>query len=313
MTMRKHCYFFLFSFITLSAFAQERSVSITIDDVPNVHLYTASGNSSGLLKKLDSLNLPVAIFINEGNLKRNNAFDQNKKLLQSWISRPYVTVGNHSYSHPNYGEIGFDAFKDEVLKGEELSRKMAEDAGKKLEYFRFPFNAMGKDSAEQLRMRQFLTEHHYISTPFTVESEDWLYTQLYEKALKEGKAEEAKSIGNRYVELSLQLFEYLDGVALKVTGKPVKQIYLCHDNLLNTVYLPVLIQKLKEKKYRLISLAEAMDDPAYRLPLYYHGNWGFSWLYRWVKDVDQRRSFMRIEPADKEAQQAFKALTKSKK
>jgi hypothetical protein len=111
--MRKRCYLLLFSLITLSAFAQERSVSITIDDVPNVHLYAAGGNSSGLLKKLDSLNLPVAIC----------------------------------------------------------------------------------------------------------------------------KAEEAKAIGNRYVELSLQLFEYFDGVALKITGKPVKQIYLCHDNLLNT-YLP---------------------------------------------------------------------------
>lgn len=313
MTMRKHCCLFLFSLVTLSAFAQDLSVSITIDDVPNVHLYAANGNSSGLLRKLDSLNLPVAIFINEANLKRNNAFDQNKKLLQSWISKPYITVGNHSYSHPNYGEVGFEAFKDEVLKGEELSRKMAEHVGKKLEYFRFPFNAMGKDSAEQLQMRQFLNEHHYISTPFTVESEDWLYTQLYEKALNEGKLEEAKAIGNRYVELSLQLFDYFDDVALKVTGKRLKQIYLCHDNQLNTDYLPVLIQKLKERKYRLISLSEAMDAPAYQLPLYYHGNWGFSWLYRWIKDTDQRRSFMRTEPSDKEAQQAFEALTKSKK
>lgn len=311
--MRKYCYSFLFSLIALSTFAQERSVSITIDDVPNVHLYAANGNSSGLLKKLDSLNLPIAIFINEGSLKRNNAFDENKKLLQSWISRPYITVGNHSYSHPNYGEIGFDAFKDEVLKGEELSRKMAEQAGKKLEYFRFPFNGMGKDSAEQARMAQFLTAHHYISTPFTVESEDWVYTQLYEKALKEGKPEEAKAIGNRYVDLSLQRFEHFDRVALKVTGKPVKQIYLCHDNLLNTDYLPVLVQKLKERKYRLISLAEVMDDPAYRLPLYYYGNWGFSWVYRWVKDAEVRRSLMREEPADKEAQQAYEAFTKGKK
>jgi len=311
--MKKNLLIALFSIVTAAVSAQERSVSITIDDVPNVHLYASEGNSSGLLKKLDSLNLPVAIFINEGNLKRNDAFDQNKKLLQSWVSKPYVTVGNHSYSHPNYGEVGFDVFKDEVLKGEELSRKMAEQAGKKLEYFRFPFNGMGKDSAEQAQMVRFLTEHQYISTPFTVESEDWLYSQLYEKALKEGKPDEAKTIGNRYVDLSLQLFDYFDGVALKVTGRPLKQIYLCHDNLLNTDYLPVLVQKLKERKYRLISLAEAMDDPAYKLPLYYHGNWGFSWVYRWVKDADERRSLMRTEPTDKAAQQAYEALTKNKK
>lgn len=297
----------------LSAGAQERSVAITIDDVPNVHLYSSDGNSSRLLKKLDSLNLPVAIFINEANLKQNTAFETNKKLLQTWISRPNVTVGNHSYSHPNYGEVGFDAFKDEVLKGEELSRKMAEAAGKKLEYFRFPFNGMGKDSSAQAQMQQFLTEHHYISTPYTVESEDWLFSQLYEKALAEGKAAEAKTIGDRYVDLSLKLFDHFEHVAVKVTGAPVRQIYLCHDNRLNTDYLPVLIQKLKEKDYRMISLAEAMTDAAYRLPLHYHGNWGFSWVYRWVKDADVRRSLMRSEPADKEAQQAYEALTKAKK
>ena len=311
--MRKHIFAALACICALYAHAQERSVSITIDDVPNVHLYAADGNSSGLLKKLDSLNLPIAIFINEGHLKQNAAFEQNKKLLESWIARPYITAGNHSYSHPNYGEIGFDAFSDEVLKGEELTRKMAEKAGKKLEYFRFPFNGMGKDSTEQAKMHTFLTEHHYVSTPFTVESEDWLFTQLYEKALKEGKLEEAKAIGNRYVDLSINLFDYFDALAVKVVGKPVKQIYLCHDNRLNTDYLPVLVQKLKEKQYRMISLTEALNDAAYRLPLHYYGNWGFSWIYRWVKDAELRRSFMRMEPSDKAAQEAYETLTKGKK
>ncbi|MCF0074583.1 polysaccharide deacetylase family protein [Dyadobacter sp. CY261] len=311
--MRSRLIFALFSIIGSAALAQERSVAITIDDVPNVHLYASHGNSSGLLKKLDSLNLPVAIFINEGNLRQNKAFEKNKELLQSWISRKYITVGNHSYSHPNYGEIGFDAFTAEVLKGEELTRKVAEQAGKKLEYFRFPFNGMGKDSAEQTRMQKFLTDHHYISTPFTVESEDWLYTQLYEKALKEGKIEEARAIGNRYVDLSLQLFEYFDRVAQVAAKKPVKQIYLCHDNQLNTDYLPVLVHKLREKQYRFISLQEAMADPAYQLPLRYYGNAGFSWIYRWIENVDNRRSLMRIEPVDKKAQQAYEAMTKGNK
>lgn len=311
--MGKHVLITLFSIIATTAFAQERSVSITIDDVPNTRLYEASGNSSALLKKLDSLNLPVAIFINEGNLKRNGGFEQNEELLKEWISRKYITVGNHSYSHPNYGEIGFDAFKDEVLKGEELTKKMAADAGKKLEYFRFPFNAMGKDSTAHVRMAQFLAGQHYISTPFTVESEDWLYTQLYEKALKEGKPVEALAIGNRYVDLSLRLFDHFDSLAVVVTGKPVRQIYLCHDNRLNIDFLPVLVQKLREKRYQFVGLTEAMADPAYRLPTFYYGNAGFSWVYRWVGDADRRRVLMRAEPFDAETQKAYEAMTNSKK
>lgn len=310
--MKKTIFTLVLAAVTTSVFAQ-RHVSITIDDVPNVHLYAASGNSSGLLHKLDSLNVPVAIFINEGNLKQNNAFERNKALLQSWISRKYVTVGNHSYSHPNYGEIGFEKFTEEILKGEELTKKMAAAAGKKLEYFRFPFNGGGKDSTEHARMERFLADHHYQSTPFTVESEDWLYTQLYEKALKDGKPEEARAIGNRYVDLSLRLFDYFDQLAVTVTGKPVPQIYLCHDNRLNTDFLPLLVQKLKEKKYRFVSLANAMGHPAYKLPVYYHGNGGFSWVYRGMKDIEKRRAAMRGEPSDPETQKAYEAMTKGNK
>jgi len=312
-TMRKYIFAAFACVCALRAHAQERSVSITIDDVPNVHLYAADGHSSRLLKKLDSLNLPVAIFINEGHLKQNPAFEQNKKLLQNWITKPYITVGNHSYSHPNYGEIGFETFSEDVLKGEELTRKMAEKAGKKLDYFRFPFNGMGKDSAEQAKMQAFLAGHHYVSTPFTVESEDWLYTQLYEKALQEGKREEAREIGGRYVEHSLRLFDHFEKLIATEFGTSVKQIYLCHDNRLNTDYLPVLVQKLRDRDYQFISLANALSDPAYSLPLYYHGNFGFSWVYRWIKDIDKRRSLMRSEPVDRETQQAYEALTKSKK
>ena len=66
--MRMHLLATFACALALPAHAQERSVAITIDDVPNVHLYAADDHSSGLLKKLDSLNLPVAIFINEGHL-----------------------------------------------------------------------------------------------------------------------------------------------------------------------------------------------------------------------------------------------------
>jgi len=133
---------------------------------------------------------------------------------------------------------------------------------------------------------------------------------FYEKALKDGKPEEARAIGNRYVGLSLQLFEYFDGLAKEVTGKPVKQIYLCHDNRLNTDFLPTLIQKLKEQHYQFISLADAMADPAYQSPGYYFGNAGFSWVYRWIQEPERRRAAMRAEPVDMETQKAYEAMTK---
>jgi peptidoglycan/xylan/chitin deacetylase (PgdA/CDA1 family) len=292
--------------------AQQRSVSITIDDVPNVHLFQSDGYVSKLLQRLDSLKLPVAIFINERNLQLTDPYDRNRELLRSWLLKDFVTAGNHSYSHPNYGEVGFDAFKEEIIKGEEVTRQILSNTGKKLEYFRFPFNGTGKDSVGQANMKQFLTDRNYVSVPFTVESDDWLYTQLYEKELRGGNHQKAAAVGEQYVQITLDKFGYFDSLSVALFGRPVNQIYLCHDNRLNTDYLPVLVRKLSEKEYRFVSLADALRDPAYQSKDYYYGNAGFSWIYRWMKDPEKRRAAMKREPENVEIQRAYEQMQQKK-
>ncbi|MCF0061216.1 polysaccharide deacetylase family protein [Dyadobacter chenwenxiniae] len=309
--MKKHVLLAAIMSVSGLSYAQQRSVSITIDDIPNVHLAKADG-SSGLLQKLDSLKLPVAIFINEANLKQTPAAEKNRQLLKSWVLRDYVTVGNHSFSHPNYAEVGFDAFKEEVIKGEVLTKELLKGSGKSLDYFRFPFNSMGKDSIDFDRMQQFLKEKKYISTPYTVESEDWLYARLYDKALREGDAAKAKSIGMQYVETSVKIFAFFDSLSVATFDRPIKQIYLCHDSQLNTDYLPQLVQKLKDQQYNFISLGDAMTDPVYKSKEHYKGPFGFSWIYRWIQDPAKRRAMMRLEPQNMEIHKAHEEMNAKK-
>ena len=310
--MKLYIFSCLFHMVSGLLFGQERSVAITIDDVPNVRLYQSEGYYSGLLKKLDSLHLPIAIFINEGNLQQTEAVAKNKELLKSWILKDYITVGNHSYSHQNYGKIGFDKFKEDVLKGEKTTKEILKGSGKTMDYFRFPFNSLGKDSLDHERMNQFLAEKKYVSTPFTIESEDWLYAELYNKALREDDKKSAGNIGQQYVTMTLKFFQYFDSLSVATYGRPVKQIYLCHDNRLNTDFLPVLVQKLKEQGYQMISLADALKDPAYNSREYYYGNAGFSWLYRWMPDLNKRKALMRAEPENVEIHKAYEEMQKAK-
>jgi peptidoglycan/xylan/chitin deacetylase (PgdA/CDA1 family) len=286
----------------------QRSVAITIDDVPNIQLFESDYSKSLLQKQLDSLHIPVAIFINEGNLGQPKATEKNKQLLKSWLSRDYITAGNHGFIHKNYADAGFDAFTEDVNKGEVITKELLRQQHKDLKYFRFPFNSLGNDSLEQVKAEKFLNAKNYISTPFTVESEDYMFAGLYDKALAENNKKLAQDIGNQYVAHTLNLFSYFDSLSIKQYGRSVKQIYLCHDNALNANYLAKLIEQLKKKDYNCISLDEAISDPVYKSREYYFGKYGFSWIYRWMPDVTMRKKIMRTEPTNAEIQKMYEAM-----
>jgi hypothetical protein len=91
--------------------------------------------------------------------------------------------------------------------------------------------------------------------------------------------------------------------------RQIRQIYLCHDNALNRDYLPQLLDSLQEKQYELISMEEALQDEVYQSEDYYFGRWGFSWVYRWMEDSDERQKMLRAEPFDQVIYQQYQALT----
>ena len=148
------CLFCLF-ISTVKANAQ-KEVAFTIDDVPNTSLFYNEGFKSRLLEEIDSMQLPVAIFINEQLIYSTDSIAKNLNLLNSWIKTKEVTVGNHAFSHAMYSAVGLDSFKTEVLKGEAISRELANRYHKPLIYFRFPYNDLGMNARQHKEAAVFL-------------------------------------------------------------------------------------------------------------------------------------------------------------
>ena len=280
--------------------------------MPNTEKYLKDNFESKLLDKLDSLQIPVAIFINEGLLFKTDSVVKNFELLDHWIKRDFTELGNHSYSHPRYSEIGIETFVDNVDKGENLTRPLALKYNKPLSHFRFPFNDLGKDSIQQDQIAKALKDREYAITPFTVESSDWMYNYLYEYYLKKGNKSEAKKIANAYIDKTLEYFTFFNELSKTQYGRPINHIYLCHDNSLNADYLDVLISKLKEKKYEFISLEEALKDEVYKQPNVYYKKWGVSWLYRWIPEHDKRIQLMQQEPKINDVYNLYQELSSAK-
>lgn len=279
----------LFIILAVSSTAQKQ-ISITIDDIPDTKNFERYGKSL-LLDALDSLNIPIAIFINE------NKIDTSKithiQLLTDWLERDYVTAGNHTFSHKRYSNTDFELYKKEILNGQKLTTKIT---GKAVKHFRFPYNDLGKDSLQQTMIRNFLVEHNLKLSPFTIESSDWMYNYLYKHYLSENDSVKAAFIGNQYVEKTVEYVNYFESITLKEYNRSVKHIYLCHDNLINSHYLAQIVNRLKQHSYQFIAYENALSDPIYKQENLYYKKWGISWIYRWITDKKKRSKLMKSEP-----------------
>ena len=303
----------LFIFLMILTFqtciAQQKQVSITIDDVPNTLLYKEDAFKSKLLDQLDAMNIPVAIFINEKNIYKTEFQDKNLEGLTRWLKNKNVIAGNHSYSHINYADTTLKGFQQDILKGETLTTRIIHQRPR---YFRFPYNSLGDDSIEHADIRQFLKDQGYIQTPFTVESEDWAYNSLYENALKNHDNDKARQIGEQYVTHTLEMFQYFETLTQQLYGRTIRHIYLCHDNRLNTDFMEKLLNELRASGYSFITLKEALEDTVYQSNEYYFGRYGFSWIYRWQQNDEKRRQMMRREPVDEDFREAYDQLANKK-
>jgi hypothetical protein len=69
--------------------------------------------------------------------------------------------------------------------------------------------------------------------------------------------------------------------SVEVVGREFPQIMLLHASELNSRMMPEILKMFRRRGYRFVSLAEALQDNAYRLPESYIGPGGFSWIHRW--------------------------------
>lgn len=303
----------IFALLTLFQISNaQKKVSISIDDVPNTIRYKTDNYHSLLLEKLDSLSIPISIFINEGNIYKGDAIHKNFELLNRWAKQDYVTLGNHSFHHYRYSTVGLDSFKQDILKGEAMTIKLAKKYNKTLKHFRFPYNDMGKDTLQHTQIKDFLKKEAYQVTPFTIESSDWMYNRVYEYYLNNNKQLKAKVIGEQYVSKTLEYFDFFEIFCEEQYGRTINHIYLCHDNKLNTDFLDQIIYRLKERNYQFISLDEALKDQVYYQKNQYYKKWGVSWLYRWQNSHKERLKYMKQEPSTIEIENLLKQINTEK-
>ena len=279
----------LSSFHAQTQSTPQRYVVITFDDLPVVCRCQDNASRMEITDKLMTIlrkyNIPALGVVNEQKLETDGAVDPEKvALLQKWLDHGHE-LGNHGYSHKNINEISFEAYLEEILKGERVTRTLSEKAGIPYRFYRHPYLSAGDSLQVRQDLDAFLKKHNYSIAPNTITYQDYTFSGAYETALQRGDTALAKRIRDAYLPYTLSRWETAEQQSRDLFGREIKQILMIHANRINADVLGDVAQMVLDRGYKFISIDEALEDPVYSRPDSYDGHVGVTWLSRWAAEM----------------------------
>ena len=281
---------FLITLVCLSAFystAQnakqpDRQVAVTIDDLPSgmadrLPAADLTAMTAKLLGTLRDQKVPVVGFVNERKIYKPGEVDERIKMLQTWLDDGFE-LGNHTFSHQSLNQIELKDWEDDVIQGESVLKILMTPRKMRLRYFRHPYLDVGRDLTTRRKAEEFLTQRGYRIAPITLDGWDWAFAGIYEDAKQRNDTALQQQIVKDYLAYHDAVFAYAEQLSVKVAGYEPKQILLLHASNLEADHIGELLDLLRRRGYRFITLEDALGDSVYSLPSTYVGEEGNGWL-----------------------------------
>jgi peptidoglycan/xylan/chitin deacetylase (PgdA/CDA1 family) len=263
----------------------ERSITITIDDLPAVAVSSTSAWGSVTARLLTTLRrhqVQSVAFVNERKLYVNDALDSDRvALLQAWLDAGQE-LGNHTFAHRSAHVTPLAEYLDGITRGEQVTRALAQRAGRPFRYFRHPQLHAGRSLAYRRAVERFLTAHGYTIAPVTVDNQEWVYAGAYVVAQARGDAALEGRVVAAYFQHLDSAFAYSERLSRLLFGREIPLVLLLHANQINADHLDAILSRLEARGYRFVPLERALADSAYRSRDTYVGATGPSWLIRWA-------------------------------
>jgi len=264
----------------------DRQVAVTIDDLPagmadRLPAAQITAMTAKLLGTLRDQKIPVVGFVNERKLYKPGEVDERIKVLQMWLDYGFE-LGNHSFSHQSLNQIELKDWEDDVVQGESVLRILLAPKKLRLRYFRHPYLDTGRDLTTRRKAEEFLTQRGYRIAPVTLDGWDWAFAGIYEDAKQRNDTALQDRIVKDYLAHHDAEFAWAEELSRKVVGYEPKQVLLLHASNLEADHIGELLDLLRKRGYRFITLEDALGDQAYSLPNTYVGEEGSGWIEQWA-------------------------------
>jgi len=264
----------------------DRQVAVTIDDLPagmadRLPAAQITAMTAKLLGTLRDQKIPVVGFVNERKLYKAGEVDERIKVLQMWLDYGFE-LGNHSFSHQSLNQIELKDWENDVVQGESVLRILLAPKKLRLRYFRHPYLDTGRDLTTRRKAEEFLTQRGYRIAPVTLDGWDWAFAGIYEDAKQRNDTALQARIVKDYLAHHDAEFAWAEELSRKVVGYEPKQVLLLHASNLEADHIGELLDLLRKRGYRFITLEDALGDQAYSLPNTYVGEEGSGWIEQWA-------------------------------
>ena len=264
----------------------DRQVAVTIDDLPSgmadrLPAADITAMTAKLLGTLRDQKIPVVGFVNEKKLYKPGEVDERIKALAD-VARLRIRAGQ-SYFQPRVAEPGgIEGVGRRSDSGRDRHAHAAGAAQDEAALFP-PSLSRHRPRLETRREAEaFLVQRGYRIAPITLDGWDWMFAGVYEDAKKRNDTELQQQLVKEYLAYHDAVFAYTEQLSAKVVGYEPKQILLLHASNLEADHIGELLDVLRKRGYRFITLEDALSDPAYSLPNTYVGEEGTGWIDQWA-------------------------------
>ena len=248
--------------IQIPGAAQE--VALTFDDLP-VHGPLPQGMTrvdiaNSVIRALQAAHAPPSYgFVNAKGLQQEPG---SEAVLQAWRAAQFP-LGNHTFSHIDLNTNSAENFEQDFSADEPALKEYMGTAD--WHWLRFPFLHEGDDPAKHHTLQVFLDEHGYRVAEVTLSFGDYAYSVPYARCTAKNDQAGIEQLKQSYMEGAAKSLD--DGRLLSemLFGRDIKHVMLLHIGSIEGVMLPQLLELLKQRGFKLITLAEAESDPAYSM------------------------------------------------
>jgi peptidoglycan-N-acetylglucosamine deacetylase len=261
--------------------ASAEDMAITFDDLPlNGDLPQGETRTQIVTRVLAILKRegvpPVYGFV---NAKRFEGVQDGAEALKAWAAAGEF-VGNHTYSHPDLNAVSAESFLADVAVNEPVLELLSR--GDEWRWFRYPFLREGDGLDKRRTVRAKLLAAGYRIAHVTIDYEDYLWNSPYARCRARADQAAERWLRSSYLSIASAYLDADRQMAQLVFGRQISHVLLLHLGAFSENILPDLLQLLRDKGFRLVTLDEAQKDAAYQSDPDAPSRYGGTLLEQWL-------------------------------